>query len=155
MVEHGLPEDEAGAEVEAFSQFGGKKRKTSKKHVKKAGKKTGKKVVKKSKKKVVGKKTRKSVGKKKLGKKKTLRGGGFWSSGTPQQKNCRKVRSRLMMRGPQGRSEKEHMEIMDNFTKTCERKGQAAALSDYETSMGLETPNASEGNTRHYNPYYD
>ena len=85
MVEHGLPDDEAGAEVEAFSQFGGKKRKTSKKHVKKAGKKTGKKagkkVVKKSKKKVVGKKTRKSVGKKKLGKRKTLRGGlGFSSS---------------------------------------------------------------------------
>lgn len=76
MVEHGLPEDEAGAKVEAFSQFGGKKRKTSKKHAKKAGKKTGKKVVKKSKKKVVGKKTRKSVGKKKLGKRKTLRGGG-------------------------------------------------------------------------------
>lgn len=81
MVEHGLPEDEAGAEVEAFSQFGGKKRKTSKKHAKKAGKKTGKKVVKKSKKKVVGKKTRKSVGKKKLGKRKTMRGGkGSWFS---------------------------------------------------------------------------
>lgn len=79
MVEHELPEDEPGAKVEAFSQFGGKKRKTSKKHAKKAGKKTGKKsgkkVVKKSKKKVVGKKTRKSVGKKKLGKRKTLRGG--------------------------------------------------------------------------------
>lgn len=85
MVEHELPEDEPRAEVEAFSQFGGKKRKTSKKHAKKAGKKTGKKsgkkVVKKSKKKVVGKKTRKSVGKKKLGKRKTLRGGdGSWFS---------------------------------------------------------------------------
>ena len=72
MVEHELPEDEPGAKVEAFSQFGGKKRKTSKKHAKKAGKKTGKKsgkkVVKKSKKKVVGKKTRKSVGKKSWGK---------------------------------------------------------------------------------------
>ena len=78
MVEPGLPEDKAQAQlgVEMFSQFGGKKRKPSKKHAKKAGKKTGKKagkkVVKKSKKKVVGKKTRKSVGKKKLGKRKTM-----------------------------------------------------------------------------------
>ena len=78
MGEPGLPEDKAQAQlgVEMFSQFGGKKRKPSKKHAKKAGKKTGKKagkkVVKKSKKKVVGKKTRKSVGKKKLGKRKTM-----------------------------------------------------------------------------------
>jgi hypothetical protein len=78
MIEPGLPEDKAQAQlgVELFSQFGGKKRKPSKKHAKKAGKKTGKKagkkVVKKSKKKVVGKKTRKSVGKKKLGKRKTM-----------------------------------------------------------------------------------
>ena len=79
MGEHGLPEGEEETLVETFSQFGGKKRKPSKKHAKKSGKKTGKKsgkkVVKKSKKKVVGKKTRKSVGKKKLGKRKTLRGG--------------------------------------------------------------------------------
>lgn len=76
MSEPGLPEDEAQLGVETFSQFGGKKRKSSKKHSKKSGKKTGKKVVKKSKKKIKGKKTRKSVGKKKLGKRKTLRGGG-------------------------------------------------------------------------------